>query len=254
LLYIMVKVRVLSRKPENFERQTRLEVPKVFRNFDPLLHPFERAKEYQRAVNATKLDKIFAKPFLFHLDAHQDSVLQLATDPTILTAVVSGGADGEVISWNLQDQAMNWKVKAHDGFCKGVAVNAQGSRVYSCGRDGQIRVWDLYPELDPEEEKPDIRPLQTFASKTRLAGLSWARNSDVFATGGEKVSLWTEFRSDPIHSFGWGGNAVGCVAYNLVQTNMLASAGSDRNIVFYDTREHKPMQRLLMTTVCNEIA
>jgi len=250
----MVKVRVLSRKTENFERQSRLENNRVFRNFDPLLHPFERAKEYQRAVNATKLDKVFAKPFLFHLDGHCDSVLQLATDPTRLTAVISGGADGEVVSWNLQDHCMNWKVRAHDGFCKGVAVNAQGSRVYSCGRDNMIRVWDLYPELDPDEEKPEIRPLQTFASKTRLAGLSWARNSDVFATGGEKVSLWTEFRSDPIHTFGWGGNAVGCVEYNLVQTNMLASAGSDRNIVFYDTREQKPMQRLRMTTLCNEIA
>ncbi len=27
-------------------------------------HPFSRAREYQRAYNATKLNKIFAKPFI----------------------------------------------------------------------------------------------------------------------------------------------------------------------------------------------
>jgi hypothetical protein len=27
-------------------------------------HPFSRAREFQRAYNATKLNKIFAKPFL----------------------------------------------------------------------------------------------------------------------------------------------------------------------------------------------
>ena len=34
---------------------------------DPALHPFEKAREYTRALNATKLERMFAKPFLAQL-------------------------------------------------------------------------------------------------------------------------------------------------------------------------------------------
>jgi DDB1- and CUL4-associated factor 13 len=37
-------------------------------------HPFSRAREYQRALNATKLNKIFAKPFLGTLEGHSDGI------------------------------------------------------------------------------------------------------------------------------------------------------------------------------------
>ena len=33
-----------------------------------------QAKEYTRALNATKLDRVFAKPFLYALDSHCDGV------------------------------------------------------------------------------------------------------------------------------------------------------------------------------------
>lgn len=67
----------------------------VPRNYDPTLHPFEVPREYIRALNATKLERVFAKPFLASLDGHRDGVNCLAKHPKSLATVLSGACDGE---------------------------------------------------------------------------------------------------------------------------------------------------------------
>lgn len=67
----------------------------VKRNLDPSLHPFERAREYTRALNATKMDRMFAAPFLGQLGrGHQDGVYSLARDTKTLIDCASGSGDG----------------------------------------------------------------------------------------------------------------------------------------------------------------
>lgn len=68
----------------------------VPRNYDPVLHPFEVPREYTRALNATKLERVFAKPFLSSLDGHRDGVNCMAKHPKSLSTVLSGACDGEV--------------------------------------------------------------------------------------------------------------------------------------------------------------
>lgn len=68
----------------------------VPRNYDPVLHPFEVPREYVRAMNATKLERLFAKPFLSSLDGHRDGVNCMAKHPKSLSTVLSGACDGEV--------------------------------------------------------------------------------------------------------------------------------------------------------------
>lgn len=65
-------------------------------NPDAYLHPFAMDREYQRALNATKLERVFAKPFLCGLEGHRDSVEALAKFPTRLSHVLSAASDGEV--------------------------------------------------------------------------------------------------------------------------------------------------------------
>lgn len=68
----------------------------VPRNRDPNQHPFQIEREYQRALNATKLERVFAKPFLAALDGHNDGVHTLCKHPTSLSLLISGACDGEV--------------------------------------------------------------------------------------------------------------------------------------------------------------
>merc|ERR1712000_269596 len=52
------------------------------RNLDPSHHPFERAREYTRALNAVKMERMFAAPFVGQLGGgHVDGVYSMAKDP-----------------------------------------------------------------------------------------------------------------------------------------------------------------------------
>lgn len=74
------------------------------KNPDPALHPFQRAREYVRAVNAAKLDRMFAKPFVAALSGHIDGIYCMNRHLTDLKTVVSGSGDGELRIWNLASQ------------------------------------------------------------------------------------------------------------------------------------------------------
>ena len=69
-----------------------------------MAHPFQKAREYKRALNAAKLEKVFAKPFLQALDNHSDGVQVLAKNRYNLREMCSGSGDGEVIFWNLAEK------------------------------------------------------------------------------------------------------------------------------------------------------
>ena len=60
----MVKVKMLTRDPADHLRETKQDIHKLPRNYDPELHPFDVNREYVRAANAVKLERVFAKPFL----------------------------------------------------------------------------------------------------------------------------------------------------------------------------------------------
>jgi WD repeat and SOF domain-containing protein 1 len=64
------------------------------RNLDPLAHPFARARERIRAVNAAKMARMFAKPFVGSLEGHIDAVEVLARKPDSLSTIASGSWDG----------------------------------------------------------------------------------------------------------------------------------------------------------------
>lgn len=59
-----MRIKVLSRDEKQYTRERPNDLQRVQRNAAPELHPFERAREYKRALNAVKLDRVFAKPFL----------------------------------------------------------------------------------------------------------------------------------------------------------------------------------------------
>lgn len=66
------------------------------RNYDAALHPLEAAREYVRALNSVKLERVFAKPFLGSLDGHKDGISCLGKHPHCLSLMLSGACDGEV--------------------------------------------------------------------------------------------------------------------------------------------------------------
>ncbi len=58
------------------------------------MHPFARARERTRALNAAKMERMFAKPFVASLEGHVDAVETMARKPDTLDVVASGSWDG----------------------------------------------------------------------------------------------------------------------------------------------------------------
>ncbi|CAG8610296.1 3172_t:CDS:2, partial [Scutellospora calospora] len=128
-----MKVKVLSRNASDYVRETPQDIHKIKRNLDPSLHPFEKAREYTRALNAVKLERLFAKPFVSALSGHVDGVYCMAKHPLKLTTIITGSGDGDLRIWDLTEKTTTWKVAGHKSMVKGVCCNPTKSNFYQRG-------------------------------------------------------------------------------------------------------------------------
>ncbi|KAG7390962.1 rRNA-processing protein sof1 [Phytophthora pseudosyringae] len=246
-----MKVNTISRVEKDFTQEVQSDKLKVFRNYDPALHPFERPREYTRALNAVKLERLFAKPFVGALDGHCDGVTALATNPKSLVAFVSGAADGEVRVWDLPRRKCVWNVYGHRGFVRGLAVTPDGNTFYSCSEDKTVKQWALRVK---EEDEDVPTALATFTSKEPFLGIDHHWSQNMFATCGSKVQVWDPSRSTPTHEFAWGADSINSVHFNPAEASLLASTGSDRNITLYDIRVASSMRKIVMEMRSNALA
>jgi WD repeat and SOF domain-containing protein 1 len=120
-----MKVKVISRSEEEFTKERSQDLKKVFRNLDPALHQFEKAHEYTRALNAAKLDRVFAKPFVAALP-HDDGITALARNPRIINSVLAGSADGEIRIWDVAMKRVLRKLLGHTGAVRGISFAPDG--------------------------------------------------------------------------------------------------------------------------------
>ncbi len=79
----MVKIHTLTHDPQSSVVRTPLTE-----------HAFSRAREYQRAFNAVKLNKLFAKPLIGTLEGHLDGISVLEKCTLSLNKMISGAHDG----------------------------------------------------------------------------------------------------------------------------------------------------------------
>lgn len=220
------------------------------RNYDPGLHPFEAEREYVRALNATKLERVFAKPFVGSLDGHRDGVSCISKHPRSLSTLLSGAFDGEVRIWNIPQRTCARNFTAHEGIVRGVTFTCDGENFITTGDDKTIKTWK-YGNLI--EDLEDVEPVNTIISKTVLTGISHHRKDAGFATCGEVCQIWDESRSEPLKTFQWGVDSLHAISYNQIETNLLSACASDRSIILYDTREIGPVRKVVMTLKANNL-
>ena len=105
------KVKALTRSSASHQAPG-ASVARQPRNLDPALHPFESAREYTRALNATKLERMFAAPFIAQLGkGHVDGVYTMAKDPESLQHFASGSGDG-IVKYGI------FQAERRPGMCK----------------------------------------------------------------------------------------------------------------------------------------
>lgn len=247
-----MKITTISRTEEDYVRKSKHDITKVHRNRDPVIHPFEKAREYTRAVMATKLDKIFAKPFIGALDGHKDSVYCMSTIRSNLVPFISGSCDGELRVWDLSTRKCAWSTIAHTGFVRGVTSDVSGFTFFSCGDDKMIKQWSIEPPA--EMERDAITPLTVMQSQQIITGIDHHWIDPQFATSGSEVCIWDETRAQPLHSYHWGADSILSVKFNPAEACLVASTGNDRGVCLYDLRASVPMKKFVLAMNSNKVA
>ncbi|KAJ7103778.1 WD40-repeat-containing domain protein [Mycena epipterygia] len=246
-----MRIKVLQHDPAVHLPQRPGDPTPTSRNLDPLMHPFARARERTRALNAAKMDRMFAKPFIDSLEGHVDAVEVMAKQPGSLTTVVSGSWDGGVIVHHLarRNQLLH-APQAHKGKVSGVCFSRAGS-LFSCGVDKTIKLWSLESS---QTENP--QPVTVFTGKSAFNSIDHHNSDPLFATASNLVQIWDETKSLPVSNltFPTSTETINSVRFNLSETSVLASIGSDRTFTLYDIRTGKAERRVVMQMSSNALS
>jgi WD repeat and SOF domain-containing protein 1 len=261
-----MKFKTISRSETECVRETKQDIVKVHKNLNSSIHPMERAREYQRALNAVKLDRIFAKPFIASLTGHKDGVYSICKNPNSLSCILSGSCDGEIRVWNLPFHITTWNVIAHNGFVRGLCFNSDAEHFISCGDDKTIKLWNLnsnitilakpsdYEDLEHKEEEKDKLCIHQWIGKHSFTSVDHKRKCNIFVTSGaSQINVWDYEKSSPIYTFEWGSDSVTTVKFNPVELDVFASCATDRSVILYDIRGNTPIRKLIMKMKSNSI-
>jgi len=245
-----MKIKVLQRSKQDYVAMHG-GIAKHFRNPDPQLHPLERSREYQRALVAVKMEKIFAKPFVKALDGHLDSVKCLAVARLPGAPLVSGSCDGELRVWNLQHLKCEAVVtRAHTGFVRGATVSPDGTKAISCGDDKAVKMWTL----DSRTCTLSAEPTATYHASSISNSIDHHWNKPLFVTTGDTVDVWDYQRSAPLSSYEWGCERVITGRFNPAEPALIASTGVDRSIGLYDLRGNTAIRKVILKMRSNAVA
>ncbi|KAI0061236.1 WD40 repeat-like protein [Artomyces pyxidatus] len=255
----MVKLSVLQHAPSTHLPARPGDPTPTHRNLDPLAHPFARARERTRALNAAKMERMFAKPFVAALEGHVDAVEVMARRPDSVTDVASGSWDGEIIVHNLAQRKHLSKIPgAHNGKLSGLCW-ADENRILSCGVDRNIKMWDVRTSSqaeNPEAGPSETKPLAVFPGKYSFSSIDHHRTDPLFATASSIVQVWDETKSAPVMdiTFSTSAETVTGISFNASEPSVLASIGSDRTFTLYDVRTGKAERRLVMQMRSNDLS
>ncbi|KAG5545241.1 hypothetical protein RHGRI_017639 [Rhododendron griersonianum] len=252
-----MKVKVISRSTDEFTRERSNDLQRVFRNFDPSLRTQEKAVEYVRALNAAKMEKIFARPFVGAMDGHIDSVSCMAKNPNHLKGIFSGSMDGDIRLWDIASRRTICQFPGHQGAVRGLTASTDGRILVSCGTDCTVRLWNvpLATGMESDDSSDNsAKQLAAYVWKNAFWAVDHQCDGNLFATAGAQVDIWDHNRSQPVNSFEWGKDTVISVRFNPGEPNVLATSASDRSIAIYDLRMSSPTTKLIMRTRTNSIS
>ncbi|KAL2222743.1 WD40-repeat-containing domain protein [Thermoascus aurantiacus ATCC 26904] len=246
-----MKIKALSR-PTALQQTPGSSVTKLPRNLDPALHPFERAREYTRALNATKLERMFAAPFIGQLGSgHVDGVYTMAKDPGSLERFASGSGDGVVKVWDLTSREEIWHTQAHENIVKGMCWTPD-RKLLSCASDRTVKLFDPY------NSAPEAPPLATWLGQGPFSSISHHRDHPAFAASSAAIYIYDLSRpsSTPAQTLHWPTSidTITSVAFNQTETSILGSTATDRSIIMYDLRTNSPLTKVILKLASNALS
>ncbi|SBS80216.1 protein SOF1, putative [Plasmodium ovale] len=265
-----MEVKILHRNPEEYKNIKGVSNFKHTRSFDKKIHLFQREIEYKRALNATKIDKIFAKPLVKCLDGHDDSVRCICVSTTDLTDLYSGSCNGFINIWNILDKKLMKKIKAHDGFVRSLCTSHDNKYLFSCGDDKYIKQWiieknkdikDLNEEDNIQQNINNLDYLQKEIIPKKIYSCASVPNSidnhftePLIISGSQTLDLWDYYRNNSIATFDYNNEYIYYVKFNYSQRNLVGLTLSDNSIGLVDIRNKTPIKKIWLKYRCNSLS
>jgi WD repeat and SOF domain-containing protein 1 len=244
-----MKIKALTRA-SSAQQAPGTDIQRAPRNLAPEIHPFERAREYQRALNAVKLERMFAKPFLGQLGSgHVQGVYSMCKNQSSLSTVASGSGDGVVKVWSLTSREETWRTAAHSNIVKGLTFS-NDNKLLSCGTDG-IKLWDPY------NSPSDSAPIASWQEGGPYTSLSFHRSGNSFAasSGAGCINVWDLEHSTAPQKIQWPNfvDTITDVCFNQVETSVIAATAADRSILLFDLRTNMPVIKTVLKFASNRV-
>lgn len=224
-----MKIHTISHK--NAQKERKNDVPISRHNKDKKYHPFIDEREYVRALNATKIERLLAKPFVRAFTYHKEGIMCVAKNPHS-DVFASSSFNGQVFVWDLKAgrslAEINLK-SCSQGLCfieNGVVVS-EGSTVH--------RYNHTYSDVVGRyEASRDVNTL-SFHNDLAVGTISGVEIFDV-----DKKAVKSKY----------GRGNVASVSFNTVLDNLLAFT-EDQHVVLADHRINQEFLKLRVGTRSN---
>ncbi|VWU50809.1 protein SOF1, putative [Hepatocystis sp. ex Piliocolobus tephrosceles] len=265
-----IEINILHRNPEDYKNISTNPNFKHMRSYNRNIHLFQREIEYKRALNATKMDKIFAKPLVKCLDGHDDSIRCLCVSNTNLSDLYSGSCNGYINVWNILNSKLMRKIKAHDGFVRGLCISYDEKILFSCGDDKYIKQWVIdknknLHELDEEDItqqnvysidylKEEIVPKKVYTCKNVPNSIDKHFTDPLIVSGSQSLDVWDYNRNNAIASFDYNNEYIYYVKFNYAQKNLVGLTLSDNSVGLVDIRTKTPIKKIFLKYRSNSLS
>ena len=175
----------------------------------------------------------------------------MAKDPGSLQRFASGSGDGIVKVWDLTSREEIWNAQAHDGIVKGMCWT-KDKKLLSCASDKSIKLFDPY------NTSPGTAPIATYLGQTAFTGISHHRSLLNFAASSNVISIYDLSRATatPVQTLHWptSTDTINTLAFNQIETSIIASAATDRSLILYDLRTSSPLSKVTLSLASNAIS
>ena len=175
----------------------------------------------------------------------------MAKDPESLQRFSSGSGDGVIKVWDLTSREEIWNTQAHEGIVKGMCWT-KDKKLLSCASDKSIKLFDPYTTVAGSP------PQATYLGQTAFTGISHHRSLPNFAASSSVISIYDLSRATaaPVETLHWptSTDTITTLAFNQIETSVLASAATDRSLVLYDLRTSSPLSKVTLALASNAIS
>lgn len=220
------------------------DVVQQSRNLNPIYHPMQRAREYTRAVNAVKMDRMFAKPLISgnFENGHRDSIISSSINRRSLLSFISGSVDGCIKLWDIPTRKEVIQLEnAHSRGVTGLTFSTNGQYFYSCSDDGYIHQWSIHPIQQQQQqqiEQQQIEQEQRHEDKKRpfMRGKPKSLTTSAASALAASSSL-----HGPMNSWRSSGGSFKAIDHHWFDNDIFASSSDDSTIQIWSCNHTKPI-------------